>query len=66
MKILICDQQRMLGEALASALEARDYDVLAVTTTAGGAFSDVGDCVPDVCLLGLQPDLSSASRMGPV
>jgi DNA-binding response OmpR family regulator len=33
MKILICDQQRMLAEALASALDARGYDVLAVTTT---------------------------------
>ena len=32
MKILICDQQRMLAEALACALDARGYDILAVTT----------------------------------
>jgi len=54
MKILICDQQRMLAEALGSALDARGYDVLAVTTTVSGATSAVSDCVPDVCLLGLQ------------
>jgi two-component system, NarL family, nitrate/nitrite response regulator NarL len=55
MKILICDKQRMLAEALASALDARGYDVLAVTTTVSGAPDAVGDYVPDVCLLGFQP-----------
>jgi len=55
MKILICDEQRMLAEALASALDARGYDVLAVTTTVSGAPGAVGDYVPDVCLLGFQP-----------
>ena len=60
MKILICDQQRMLAEALGSALDARGYDVLAVTTTASGATSAVGDCVPDICLLGLQPGHQSS------
>jgi two-component system nitrate/nitrite response regulator NarL len=56
MKILICDRQLMLAEALASALDARGYHVLAVTTTVSDALSAVGDCTPDVCLLGLQPD----------
>jgi two-component system, NarL family, nitrate/nitrite response regulator NarL len=55
MKILICDRQRMLAEALASALDARGYNVLAVTTAVSDALSAVGDCVPDVCLLGLPP-----------
>jgi two-component system, NarL family, nitrate/nitrite response regulator NarL len=55
MKILICDQQRMLAEALASALDARGYDILGVTTAVSDAPSAVGDWVPDVCLLGLQP-----------
>ena len=59
MKILICDQQRMLAEALASALDARGYDVLAVTTTVSGALDSASDCVPDVCLLGLQPGCQS-------
>lgn len=59
MKILICDQQLMLAEALASALDARGYDVLAVTTTVSDALSVADDCAPDICLLGLQPDLQS-------
>jgi DNA-binding NarL/FixJ family response regulator len=54
MKILICGQQLMLAEALAAALDARGYDVLAVTTTISDPPDGVGDCVPDVCLLGLQ------------
>jgi DNA-binding NarL/FixJ family response regulator len=54
MKILICDQQRMLAEALASALDARGYDILAVTTSVSGAPGPAGDWVPDICLLGLQ------------
>ena len=54
MKILICDQQLMLAEALASALDARGYDVLAVTTTVSDPRDAFGDYVPDVCLLGLQ------------
>jgi DNA-binding NarL/FixJ family response regulator len=54
MKILICDRQLMLAEALAFALDARGYDVLAVTATVGDALSAV-DCTPDICLLGLPP-----------
>jgi two-component system nitrate/nitrite response regulator NarL len=54
MKILICDRQLMLAEALASALDARGYDILAVTTTVSDIPDAVGDYVPDICLLGLQ------------
>jgi DNA-binding NarL/FixJ family response regulator len=54
MKILICDQQLMLAEALVAALDALGYDVLAVTTTVSDTRDAVSDCVPDVCLLGLQ------------
>lgn len=61
MKILICDQQRMLAEALASALDARGYDVLAVTTTVSGALSSASDCVPDVCLIGLRSGRRSSA-----
>jgi two-component system nitrate/nitrite response regulator NarL len=53
-KILICDQQLMLAEALAAGLDARGYDVLAVTTTVSDTCNAVVDCVPDVCLLGLH------------
>jgi len=54
MKILICDQQRMLAEALAAALDAQGYDVLEVTTTVSDALRAAGACTPDVCLLGLR------------
>jgi two-component system, NarL family, nitrate/nitrite response regulator NarL len=59
-KILICDEQRMLAEALAAALDARGYDILAVTTAVSDAPSSGGDWVPDVCLLGLQPGHQSS------
>jgi DNA-binding NarL/FixJ family response regulator len=55
MKILICDQQRMLAEALACALDARGYDILAVVAAVSDAPSPADDWVPDVCLLGVQP-----------
>jgi two-component system, NarL family, nitrate/nitrite response regulator NarL len=54
-KIVICDPQRMLAEALASALDARGYQVLAVTTTVSEVVIAVGAGRPDVCLLGLPP-----------
>jgi two-component system, NarL family, nitrate/nitrite response regulator NarL len=52
-KILICNRQRMLAEALASALDAHGYDVLAVTMTVSDALGAADGCTPDVCLLGL-------------
>lgn len=55
MKILICDQQRMLAEALACALDARGYDILAVVAAVSDAPTPADDWVPDVCLLGLPP-----------
>jgi two-component system, NarL family, nitrate/nitrite response regulator NarL len=54
MRIVICDHQRMLAEALASALDASGYQVLAVTTAVSDVLSAIGDGRPDVCLLGLQ------------
>jgi two-component system nitrate/nitrite response regulator NarL len=55
MRIVICDQQRMLAEALASALDARGYHVLAVGATVSDVLSAVDVGRPDVCLLGLPP-----------
>ena len=54
MKLVICDNQRMLAEALATALTACGHRVLAVTTTAADGVDAVNDCRPDVCLLSLQ------------
>lgn len=56
MKILICDRHLMLAEALAVALDARGYDVLAVTISMSDIRNLAGDYVPDICLLGLQAD----------
>ena len=64
MKILICDQQRMLAEALASALDARGYDILAVTTTVSGALSSARDWAPDVCLIRRAASTRQSIRPG--
>jgi DNA-binding NarL/FixJ family response regulator len=53
-RLIICDYQRILAEALAAALEARGYQVLAVTTTAADGLGAVSACGPDVCVLDLQ------------
>ncbi len=54
MKLVICDNQRILAEALAAALDARGHQVLAVTTTVTDGLGAVDAGRPDVCLLGLQ------------
>lgn len=54
MKLVICDNQRILAEALAAALGAYGHQVLAVTTTVADGLSAVSDGAPDVCLLELK------------
>jgi DNA-binding NarL/FixJ family response regulator len=54
MRLVLCDDQLILGEALASALEARGYRVLAITTTPAACIAAVAACQPDVCLLDLH------------
>jgi two-component system, NarL family, nitrate/nitrite response regulator NarL len=56
MKLVICDNQRILGEALSAALGARGHQVLAVTTTVTDGLGAVRVGQPDVCLLDLQFD----------
>jgi two-component system, NarL family, nitrate/nitrite response regulator NarL len=53
-KLVICDDQRILAEALAAALSERGHQILAVTTTAAEGLAAVGVGRPDVCVLGLQ------------
>jgi two-component system, NarL family, nitrate/nitrite response regulator NarL len=53
-KLVICDNQRILAEALAAALGAYGHQVLAVTTTVADGLSAVSDGTPDVCLLELK------------
>ena len=54
MKLVICDYQRILAEALAAALGARGHRVLAVATTVTDGLSAVSAGRPDVCLLELK------------
>ena len=53
MRLVLCDDQRLLCEALATALAERDHQVLAVTTTATAGVTAVAAHHPDVCLLDL-------------
>jgi two-component system nitrate/nitrite response regulator NarL len=53
MRLVICDDQRILVESLATALRARGYDVLAATTTPEECLSAVAKYGPQVCLLDL-------------
>jgi two-component system, NarL family, nitrate/nitrite response regulator NarL len=53
MRLVICDDQRILVESLAVALEARRYDVVAATTTPEECLSAVARYHPQVCLLDL-------------
>jgi two-component system, NarL family, nitrate/nitrite response regulator NarL len=53
-RLVICDNQRILAESLAAALVARGHQVLAVTTTVTDGLSAVGAGRPDICLLDIQ------------
>jgi two-component system, NarL family, nitrate/nitrite response regulator NarL len=52
MRLVLCDDQRILVESLAVALRARGHDVLA-TTTPEECLRAVAKAHPDVCLLDL-------------
>jgi two-component system, NarL family, nitrate/nitrite response regulator NarL len=52
MRLVVCDDHRILAESLTVALQARGYEVLA-TTTPEECLKAVADIRPDVCLLDL-------------
>src|SRR5690242_1609508 len=57
MRIVLCDNNRILCEALASMLQARGHPVLAIATTARDSIAAVAANRPDACLLELRfPD----------
>jgi two-component system, NarL family, nitrate/nitrite response regulator NarL len=57
MRIVLCDNNRILCEALASMLQARGHQVLAIATTARDSIAAVAANRPDACLLELRfPD----------
>ncbi len=54
MRLVICDDNLILGEALAAALQARGHQVLAITTSASDGAGAVGAHQPDGCILDLR------------
>jgi two-component system nitrate/nitrite response regulator NarL len=57
MRLILCDDNRILCEALAVALEGRGHKVLATVTTTLHGIAAVAEYQPDACLLDLKfPD----------
>jgi DNA-binding NarL/FixJ family response regulator len=54
MRLVICDDQQILADALAAALVAKGHDVPAVATTAADGVAAVAAYRPDVCLLDVR------------
>lgn len=54
MRLVICDDNRILCEALAAALESRGHEVVAITTTPAEGVTAAAEQRPDVCLLDLR------------
>jgi two-component system nitrate/nitrite response regulator NarL len=54
LKLVLCDDNRLLAEALAAALRAWGYHPAAVTTSAAAGVSAVAEHRPDACLLDLR------------
>lgn len=57
MRLVLCDNNRILCEALTSMLQARGHQVLAIATCASDSIRTVATHRPDACLLDLRfPD----------
>jgi DNA-binding NarL/FixJ family response regulator len=57
MRLVLCDDNRILGDALAAALTASGHQVVAITTSVAAGIAAVGEHEPDACLLDLRfPD----------
>jgi DNA-binding NarL/FixJ family response regulator len=67
MRLVLCDDNRILCEALAVALERRGHKVLAIATTTVRGIAAVAEYQPDACLLDLKfpdpPDGLGAARV---
>lgn len=54
MRIVLCDDNRLLCEALADVLEARRHEVVAIAVTASDGVAAVEAYRPDICVLDLR------------
>lgn len=51
MRLVVCDANRILGEALSAALRPRGHQVVAITTSVPAGIAAVTEHRPDICLL---------------
>jgi two-component system, NarL family, nitrate/nitrite response regulator NarL len=67
MRLLLCDDNRILCDALGVALQARGHQILATATTTRLGIAAVARCRPDACVLDLRfpdpPDGLGAARV---
>lgn len=67
MRLVLCDDNRILCEALGVALEARGHQLLATATTTTSGIAEVARHRPDACVLDLRfpepPDGLAAARI---
>jgi DNA-binding NarL/FixJ family response regulator len=67
MRLVLCDDNRILCEALGAVLEGRGHQVLAIAASAALGIAAVGTHQPDACLLDVRfpdpPDGLAAARV---
>jgi two-component system nitrate/nitrite response regulator NarL len=51
LRLVLCDDHQILGQALAAALQARGHQVLSVTTDPAAGVAAVAAYAPDICVL---------------
>ena len=54
MRLVLCDDNLLLGEALAPALTASGHQIAAITTSLAGGLAAIRAHRPDACLVGLR------------
>jgi two-component system nitrate/nitrite response regulator NarL len=54
MRLVLCDDNLLLGEALAPALTASGHQIAAITTSLAGGLAAIRARRPDACLIGLR------------
>ena len=54
MRLVLCDDNLLLGEALAPALTASGHQIAAITTSLAGGLAAIRAHRPDACLIGLR------------
>jgi len=54
MRLVLCDDNLLLGEALAPALTASGHQITAITTSLAGGLAAIRARRPDACLIGLR------------